>query len=547
MRSDAQASDVELLRLATSHQTVDNSNIHLTNGSYDRGHWTYRCCITGLCCSYIASIACAVLASGVLGYSENPKDGVYQWARMHTWPHINISPTLGEIVPLAVNVAATALIEATGLIHATTLRWALGRRLTFNSNLRLFASARGSFALGPVANAVHAGLLVLTYTSTSLLFPISPSPEFCEINPVGSVIAECDGLVYLSPPAMGCLAAALFGQAILATWQIISIKVPTWSASPLDTAWASVERGMLTRTPDRCMASVHDISASATDQGFSAKKKQGSAWSAHKQVRKIVYYIIVVTAGCVAWFIILYAVIRAKTKYFATEVPCNGCGIYEGSNWSLIPDQGNVPTSTAVIVEYNAKFHVGLFIIIYIFQAFLTMALCCAELITNLSRDEISWRKCSRRRSYMARPNAVLRAMLSWSAVALFILKAVLHWLFGKAMAYAYNWGIFLRTPQLLYLAIGSVLLATLVVFIALQRPKGNQPATYGHLQTLVDLVDDWHLMMFWGDKGLSGVSQTEEVRHAGTSAMPLGSIVAGAHYLGVARSCQKNLHHTGC
>lgn len=203
MRSDAQASDVELLRLATSHQTVDNSNIHLTNGSYDRGHWTYRCCITGLCCSYIASIACAVLASGVLGYSENPKDGVYQWARMHTWPHINISPTLGEIVPLAVNVAATALIEATGLIHATTLRWALGRRLTFNSNLRLFASARGSFALGPVANAVHAGLLVLTYTSTSLLFPISPSPEFCEINPVGSVIAECDGLSLPLPPSDG--------------------------------------------------------------------------------------------------------------------------------------------------------------------------------------------------------------------------------------------------------------------------------------------------------------------------------------------------------
>lgn len=137
--------------------------------------------------------------------------------------------------------------------------------------------------------------------------------------------------------------------------------------------------------------------------------------------------------------------------------------------------------------------------------------------------------------------------MLSWSAVALFILKAVLHWLFGKAMAYSYNWGIFLRTPQLLYLAIGSVLLATLVVFIALQRPKGNQPATYGHLQTLVDLVDEWHLMMFWGDKGLSGMPETEEVRHAGTSAMPLGNIVAGAHYLGVARSCQKILHHTGC
>jgi hypothetical protein len=119
--------------------------------------------------------------------------------------------------------------------------------------------------------------------------------------------------------------------------------------------------------------------------------------------------------------------------------------------------------------------------------------------------------------------------------VALFILKAVLHWLFGKAMAYAYNWGIFLRTPQLLYLAIGSVLLATLVIVVALQRPKGNQPATYGHLQTLVDLVDDWHLPMFWGDKGLAGVPYASDTRHAGTSALPLGKIVTGAHYLGTA------------
>jgi len=535
MHSEALVSDVELLRLATA-RTGDDSNIHSTNASYDRAHWTYRCCITGLCCSYIAGIACAVLASGVLGHSENHDGGVYQWARMHTWPHINISPTLGEVVPLAVNVVVTALIEAMGLIHATTLRWALGRRLTFNSNLRLFASARGSLALGPVANAIHAGLLVLTYTSTSLLFPISPSPDFCEINPVGSDIADCDGLVYLSPPAMGCLAAALFGQAVLATWQMISVKVPTWSASPLDTAWASVERGILVRNPGRCMSSVHDSSVPTTDRGFLAKKKQGSAWSAHKQVRRIVYYVVLVTVGCIVWFLVLYAVIKAKTKYFATEEPCNGCGTYEGPNWNLIPDAGQVPTSTSVIVEYSAKMHVGLFIIIYIFQAFLTMALCCAELVMNLSRDEVSWRKCNSRTPYMARPSAVLRAMLSWSAVALFILKAVLHWLFGKGMAYAYNWGIFLRTPQLLYLAFGSVLLATLVVVVAFQRPKGPQPATYGHLQTLVDLVDEWHLMMFWGDKGLSGISDVGDARHAGTSGLPLGDIVTEAHYLGKAR-----------
>jgi hypothetical protein len=84
---------------------------------------------------------------------------------------------------------------------------------------------------------------------------------------------------------------------------------------------------------------------------------------------------------------------------------------------------------------------------------------------------------------------------------------------------------------------LGSVLLATLVIVVALQRPKGSQPATYGHLQTLVDLVDDWHLLMFWGDKGLAGIPGASDTRHAGTSALPLGNVVSGTHYLGTAQS----------
>lgn len=60
---------------------------------------------------------------------------------------------------------------------------------------------------------------------------------------------------------------------------------------------------------------------------------------------------------------------------------------------------------------------------------------------------------------------------------------------------------------------------AAFVTFVATRRPSGPQPATYGHLQTLVDLVDEWSLRMFWGHKG-DGV-----VCHAGTTSVRLSPV----------------------
>ncbi|KAJ8594486.1 hypothetical protein M405DRAFT_808898, partial [Rhizopogon salebrosus TDB-379] len=36
---------------------------------------------------------------------------------------------------------------------------------------------------------------------------------------------------------------------------------------------------------------------------------------------------------------------------------------------------------------------------------------------------------------------------------------------------------------------------------VALSRPRGPQPAAYGHLQTLANLVDEWSPVMWWGHK----------------------------------------------
>jgi hypothetical protein len=54
---------------------------------------------------------------------------------------------------------------------------------------------------------------------------------------------------------------------------------------------------------------------------------------------------------------------------------------------------------------------------------------------------------------------------------------------------------------QILYLCVALFVLACFFTFVALLRPRGHQPATYGHLQTLANLVDEWSPVMWWGHK----------------------------------------------
>ena len=101
-----------------------------------------------------------------------------------------------------------------------------------------------------------------------------------------------------------------------------------------------------------------------------------------------------------------------------------------------------------------------------------------------------------------------------------------MHWISGKGVTYVYNWGIFLRPPQLLYLAVGMAVLALFATFLCFKEPKGPQPATFGHVQTL---VDEWSSLMFWGDKGLR--AEGDGIRHAGTANVSLEPVLTGALY----------------
>jgi hypothetical protein len=214
-----------------------------------------------------------------------------------------------------------------GFIHSTTLRWALRDRLTFNSNLRLFTPAPSAVCFSMAANILYATFMVVAYAATSLMFAIKPSSGFCE--DFSRLLGDekslgCDGSVALATPAVCALGVALLGQAALAMWQLLSPPIPTWSASPLDTAWASVSNGSRIRVPDRCMMSVHDENLPTRPQ--QPRHRQLSIWKAHREVRIIMYYIWSLTALSYIWFGVVQA-----THISKFDANCNACNNYLGN------------------------------------------------------------------------------------------------------------------------------------------------------------------------------------------------------------------------
>ena len=275
------------------------------------------------------------------------------------------------------------------------------------------------------------------------------------------------------------------------------------------------------------MMSVHEVVQAAEPR--QPKISQQSIWNCHREARWIMRYIWQSSGIAIAFFGAIEAVIQANVARVKNAGGCNGCGTYVGPNWHILPDYGGKGTSTAVIVEQSPSVYVGLFIIIFLVTGVVTIALHCAELVTILIRDETTWRQCNSMKPYTARQNSAIRAATSWPYIFLFLLKVVLHWISGKGVTYVYNWGIFLRPPQLLYLAVGMALMAGFATFLCFKRPSGTQPATFGHVQTSVDLVDEWSLLMFWGDKGLR--EEGDEIRHAGTANVSLPPVLSDALY----------------
>lgn len=183
-------------------------------------------CVAGLVCAYGSGICCCVIASGRFTLSSTTsaattafKNGEFGYntpTTFHNWQVAALLPWMAELLPLLLNFLVTLLTECTGLIHTTTLRWALGNRLTFNSNPRLFTSSPKYASLSWPANVLFTGFLISSYTATSMMFATTPPQQWCDSHKRFGIPVElgCGDTVVLSPPAVVCLGIAMLGQAI---------------------------------------------------------------------------------------------------------------------------------------------------------------------------------------------------------------------------------------------------------------------------------------------------------------------------------------------
>ncbi|KAG1731079.1 uncharacterized protein EDB91DRAFT_1227285 [Suillus paluster] len=417
-----------------------------------------------------------------------------------------------EMLILTLNLIITLCTESIGFMHSISLRSALASesRLSFNTNLRLMTAACGwRNPNGTLLNALMAVLLIISYSSATLAVS-----SF-------SII----GFPFL------ILGIALFLQVAITLAGMRSVETLTWSSSPFDVTAALVHHTQLTPSSFRCMRGVsdRDIIGGPTKPS----EAQPSAWHAHPSIRKVVVFLWGLVLACAGW--------AALIMYKHNEAS-------PSQSWSFLPDYAydlNYSLSIEVyptgLEAISVRTWILAFVNITAVQGPLTIGLHCSELIANVIQNERLWRCATTRNGLHTATNPLKAFLANPLGLILFVLKPVLHWMFALSFVFGPTaWRVdgnkivilqytaTMLVYQIMNLCIALCIFACVFTFVALRRPRGPQPATYGHLQTLANLVDEWSPVMWWGHKE-HGIPYC----HAGTSNHPLPDVEMDCVYAG--------------
>ncbi|KAG1811126.1 uncharacterized protein BJ212DRAFT_1483797 [Suillus subaureus] len=479
---------------------------------YDRSLTSRRYALVGMACSGIFGCSCIVASIITLA-----NQGVFG----------------REILALALDLIVTLCTESIGFVHGISLRSALASesRLHFNTNLRLLTAARGWYnPNGALLNVILAVLLIISYSSVSFIV--------C-LNTRSSDLSESVAIVGLPLLILGI---ALLLQVMIALSAMRAVKILTWSSSPFDLTAALVHHTQLSPVTLRCMRCVSNLDTF----GGPAKPSeiQPSAWHAHPSIRKVVIFLWVIVAACAGWA----ALVMYMWNNYSEE-------------WGGLSSNGIQYPIPGVDLEVWILLYVNMAAI----QGPLTLGLHCSELIANVIRDERQWRYASTRKKGLTTATNPVKMISSHPiCLILFVAKPFLHWMFGLAInlgtestvhpirpdylispdyltgtdntvgtssavdGQLAGLGVSMFTAQVWNLCIALFIFACFFTFVALRRPRGPQPAAYGHLQTLANLVDEWSPVMWWGHKE-DGIPYC----HAGTSDHPLPKVKMDCVYAG--------------
>ncbi|KDQ54543.1 hypothetical protein JAAARDRAFT_60526 [Jaapia argillacea MUCL 33604] len=448
-------------------------------------------------------------AQGKLSGNCNLPSSWIQAALSEKWACITMQSYWVEACRLGLNIVVAIITEASGYVHSVSLTWALcdSRTLEFNANLRLFQPAGSIVSLnGYIFNAIFAISLVVSYVSSSFVFVAIPTNRYSP------------GVIISYLPLM-VLGIAILLQSVLAVFAVAIRNVYTWSSSPLDIAMAAASTGSLTGTPRRCMRSVIDCQNDDTTP-IPPSTKQPSPWNCHQDVHLVVYFVWGLIVVGAAWGVFAYN--RASFKGSWSFLPSSNSPLVYLSGYS--PGLGLEPSLFWMALA-----------VVTAAQAVLTLGLHCCELLVVLTRDEKTWRRASESEEGTKPRNPVLVILTSWQSMTLLIAKPIIHWLFGNAVSLLpiVLGGLVVRPYQVFNFTASLIPLALFITVVAIWGQSGSQPCAYGHIPTLLDLVDEWSPQMYWGDKG---APDGGAVRHAGTSTVRLGPVWNGCLYAGSRR-----------
>lgn len=418
------------------------------------------------------------------------------------------------------NLIVTICTESTGFVHSLSLRSALASesRLRFNSNLRLLTAARGwRNPNGSLLNSVMALLLVISYSSALLVII---TLNYYTHWSTGEITVSIAGLPLL------LLGVALLLQAVIALSGMRTVKILTWSSSPFDLTAALVHHTQLTSVPFRCMRGVSDLNAEAGP--VKPSETQPSAWQAHPSIRKVIISLWGLVLACAGYAMLIMYI---SNKYNGGMEPTPALTM---GSWSFFPSE----QSNAVVyyLPFWGPAWMILFVNLALVQGSITLGLHCSELIVNVIQDERRWRCATGRKGLKTATNPLKSIFTNPLNLVLFITKPALHWIFGLSFTLFGTAGtktletvrIFMFTAQIWNLCITLFIFASFFTLVVMFRPRGPQPAAYGHLQTLANLVDEWSPVMWWGHK-----EDQSPYCHAGTSDHPLPAVNMDCVYAG--------------
>lgn len=498
---------------------------------FDRSLRTREASIGVLVVSALAAAGC--FAYSIYIYAARPSIQI---------DHVNLGTAAREVVTLAVLTVLAFITDQLSYIHSTSLRWALYSegRLGFNTNIRLFTSSKHSLPNSWFVNMLSIFFLVLSFAAAAQLFI-----QFWLSS------SELGQQIFINEPtainitALFALGIGLLGQTIIGVFCIIQ-PIPSWSANPLNTTLAALHAGTI-HNPGRCMLPVHDRAAKSG--AYKPTPRQSSAWNTKISVRWVFAFIWVL--GILSLIPIPAWAIVERVEYPSARISLTNTPL----GFFISPSQNNPIPSFHTVVQ-------GILALLLFcgLQGLQTMGLHCAELLVNMARDESCWRRAALPRSdlgpdvgakqsmsrgthYQTSPFAA--AATSWQNAILFFMKAVMHFLFSQTVALASvpvedfsaadisfdadgapstrSLAFVVRLPFALAYGGSALLVALFVTYLAFRCPKGPQPAAFGHIQTLADLIDDWSTnsqgRFWWGGKN----ANRDGTRHAGMSANPDG------------------------